>query len=80
MIESYVAHEHDSASAPTEGAQYDFAAIQDKWLPVWDELKPFATADPTDVLAADALRTATELRIQFVLAESSAIEAAIEKH
>ncbi len=48
MIESYVAHEHDSASAPTEGAQYDFAAIQDKWLPVWDELKPFATDDPAD--------------------------------
>ncbi|HEY2556250.1 MAG TPA: class I tRNA ligase family protein, partial [Diaminobutyricibacter sp.] len=48
MIESYVAHEHDSASAPTEGAQYDFAAIQDKWLPVWDGLKPFATDDPAD--------------------------------
>jgi leucyl-tRNA synthetase len=48
MIESYVAHEHDSASAPTESAQYDFAAIQDKWLPIWDELKPFATDDPTD--------------------------------
>ena len=48
MIESYVAHEHDSASAPIEGTQYDFAAIQEKWLPVWDELKPFATDDPAD--------------------------------
>jgi leucyl-tRNA synthetase len=43
-----VAHEHDSAGTPVEGAQYDFAAIQDKWLPVWDELKPFATNDPGD--------------------------------
>jgi leucyl-tRNA synthetase len=43
-----VAHEHDSAGTPVEGAQYDFAAIQDTWLPVWDELKPFATNDPSD--------------------------------
>jgi len=43
-----VAHEHDSANAPAEGAHYDFAAIQDKWLPVWDDLKPFATDDPAD--------------------------------
>ncbi|MDQ1588954.1 MAG: leucyl-tRNA synthetase [Microbacteriaceae bacterium] len=43
-----MAHEHDSAGTPVEGAQYDFAAIQDTWLPVWDELKPFATNDPSD--------------------------------
>ncbi len=43
-----MAHEHDSGSTPVEGAQYDFAAIQSKWLPIWDELKPFATADPDD--------------------------------
>jgi leucyl-tRNA synthetase len=47
-IESHVAHQHDSAKAPVDGAQYDFAPIQDKWLPVWDELKPFATDDPDD--------------------------------
>ena len=35
-IESHVAHDHDPAHAET-GA-YDFAAIQAKWLPVWDEL------------------------------------------
>lgn len=27
---------------------YDFRSIQDRWLPVWDELKPFATSDTTD--------------------------------
>jgi leucyl-tRNA synthetase len=48
MNESHVAHEHDSATAPADGAQYDFAAIQNKWLPVWEDLKPFATDDPAD--------------------------------
>ncbi|HEV7182926.1 MAG TPA: leucine--tRNA ligase [Leifsonia sp.] len=43
-----MAHEHDSATAPVEGEQYDFAAIQERWLPVWDDLKPFATSDPAD--------------------------------
>jgi leucyl-tRNA synthetase len=43
-----VTQEHDSASAPVDGAQYDFAAIQKKWLPIWEELKPFATSDPSD--------------------------------
>ena len=38
-IESHVAHDHDPAHAET-GA-YDFAEIQAKWLPVWDELEPF---------------------------------------
>ena len=27
---------------------FDFAAIQDRWLPVWDELAPFRTGRPTD--------------------------------
>ena len=31
-----------------EEADYDFAAMQAKWLPVWDELRPFATDDPAD--------------------------------
>jgi leucyl-tRNA synthetase len=30
------------------GQKYDFAAIQEKWLPVWDRIKPFATDDDTD--------------------------------
>ncbi|WP_426624086.1 leucine--tRNA ligase [Leifsonia sp. McL0607] len=45
-----MAHEHDSATTPVReaGAHYDFAEIQNKWLPIWDELKPFSTADPGD--------------------------------
>ncbi|WBU38948.1 leucine--tRNA ligase [Homoserinibacter sp. YIM 151385] len=27
---------------------YDFDRIQEKWLPVWDETRPFATDDPED--------------------------------
>ena len=27
---------------------YDFERIQQKWLPVWDEMRPFATDDPDD--------------------------------
>lgn len=27
---------------------YDFARMQEKWLPTWDRLRPFATDDPTD--------------------------------
>ena len=38
-IESHVAHDHDPAHA--ENGAYDFAEIQAKWLPVWDELAPF---------------------------------------
>lgn len=34
-----MAHDHDPAHA--EPGAYDFAAIQAKWLPVWDELEPF---------------------------------------
>nr|WP_027478988.1 leucine--tRNA ligase [Gryllotalpicola ginsengisoli] len=29
-------------------ARYDFAAIQEKWAPVWERLQPFATDDPAD--------------------------------
>ncbi|MGN7798941.1 leucine--tRNA ligase [Leifsonia sp. 22587] len=51
-----MAHEHDAAgttaaSTPQDAPdrqQYDFAAIQEKWLPVWEELRPFATDDPAD--------------------------------
>ncbi|WP_052541823.1 leucine--tRNA ligase [Cryobacterium roopkundense] len=27
---------------------YDFAAIQAKWQPIWEDLKPFSTSDPDD--------------------------------
>ena len=42
-----MAHEHDSAETADTGA-YDFAAIQAKWLPVWDELQPFRAGLPGD--------------------------------
>ncbi len=31
-----------------EREAYDFAAIQDRWLPVWDEREPFASGRPGD--------------------------------
>ncbi len=31
-----------------EGATYDFAEIQEKWLPVWDKIEPFRSDDPSD--------------------------------
>ena len=36
---------HDSRD---EAADYDIAAIQAKWLPIWDELKPFSTSNVDD--------------------------------
>jgi len=42
-----VAHEHDPAT-PGDTAHYDFAAIQEKWLPIWEKLRPFRTDDPAD--------------------------------
>lgn len=36
------------AEHPEQIAEYDAARIQEKWLPVWDELKPFSTSDPSD--------------------------------
>ncbi|MEN9660298.1 MAG: hypothetical protein RLZZ443_227 [Actinomycetota bacterium] len=32
----------------TEEISYDIHAIQDKWLPIWDELRPFASGNPDD--------------------------------
>jgi leucyl-tRNA synthetase len=43
-----VAHEPDTAPIVDDDAHYDFASIQEKWLPVWDELRPFRTDDPLD--------------------------------
>jgi leucyl-tRNA synthetase len=42
-----VAHEHDR-SAADDTPEYDVSRIQDKWLGVWDDLKPFSSSDPTD--------------------------------
>ena len=32
----------------TEPVQFDANALTDKWLPVWDELKPFDSGKPED--------------------------------
>ena len=32
----------------TEEISYDIQSIQDKWLPVWDSLRPFASGNPGD--------------------------------
>lgn len=37
-----------TSSDPRDAQRYDFAAIQQRWLPVWDELAPFRSGDPTD--------------------------------
>jgi leucyl-tRNA synthetase len=45
MNESPVVIENTPATAPGsshgDAERYDFQAIQDKWMPVWEELKPF---------------------------------------
>ncbi|MGR0320429.1 leucine--tRNA ligase [Agromyces sp. ZXT2-3] len=41
-----MAHEQDTTQA--EAGIYDFATIQAKWLPVWEELAPFRAARPGD--------------------------------
>ncbi|WP_400998178.1 leucine--tRNA ligase [Agromyces sp. GXQ0307] len=41
-----MAHEQDTTQA--EAGTYDFAAIQAKWAPVWEELQPFRAAQPGD--------------------------------
>ncbi len=33
---------------PAEPAEYDPAAMQERWLPVWDELAPFRSGNPAD--------------------------------
>ena len=38
---------HRNPDGTSEPAAYDFEAIQDKWLPVWDELAPFRAGAPT---------------------------------
>ena len=34
--------------AQPDGQRYDAQAIQDRWLPVWDELAPFRSGGPDD--------------------------------
>ncbi|WP_104196225.1 leucine--tRNA ligase [Cryobacterium sp. M15] len=52
MNESHVAHEHDSvridARDESDEEVYDFAAIQAKWQPIWEELDPFKTSAEGD--------------------------------
>ena len=37
--------ESQASAAEPQGEVYDFRAIQDRWLPVWEELKPFEVGD-----------------------------------
>ncbi|WP_297371012.1 leucine--tRNA ligase [Cryobacterium sp.] len=37
------------SNGPEDEDGYDFAAIQAKWAPIWEELEPFRTSDPGDV-------------------------------
>ena len=37
-----------NAAAEVDATAYDFQAIQDRWLPVWDELKPFEVSNDLD--------------------------------
>jgi leucyl-tRNA synthetase len=45
-----VAHEYDRTRTGQDSDEevYDFAAIQAKWQPIWEELDPFRTNDPGD--------------------------------
>ncbi|MGO4782167.1 leucine--tRNA ligase [Cryobacterium sp. W22_MBD10_FK3] len=36
------------SNGPEDEDGYNFAAIQAKWAPIWDELEPFRTSDPDD--------------------------------
>jgi leucyl-tRNA synthetase len=40
--------ENEVNTDPREAEQYDFVEIQQRWLPVWDELAPFRSGDPSD--------------------------------
>ena len=35
----------NDVAAPTDGPRWDPVAMQDRWLPVWDELSPFEVSD-----------------------------------
>jgi len=37
-----------TANTGAEGTRYDFPTIQERWLPVWDELAPFRSGIPSD--------------------------------
>ena len=38
----------DGAEGPPSAEKYDVLAVQDKWLPVWDEIAPFRSGRPDD--------------------------------
>ncbi|TFD33162.1 leucine--tRNA ligase [Cryobacterium cryoconiti] len=41
-------YEHTRTGQDSDEEVYDFAAIQAKWQPIWEELEPFRTNDPGD--------------------------------
>jgi leucyl-tRNA synthetase len=40
--------QNDTTPDAAENEGYNASAIQDKWLPIWDDLKPFRSGDPDD--------------------------------
>ena len=38
----------EPSSDPRDAQGYDFASIQERWLPVGDEIAPFRSGDPND--------------------------------
>jgi hypothetical protein len=42
------ADQRDQAEQVDQADRYDFDAIQERWLPVWDELAPFRSGRPDD--------------------------------
>ncbi|HBK38456.1 MAG TPA: leucine--tRNA ligase [Actinobacteria bacterium] len=38
----------EPSSDPRDAERYDFTTIQQRWLPIWDELAPFRSGDPAD--------------------------------
>ena len=35
-------------TTPQEHQAYDFAYVQEKWLPIWDAIEPFKSGRPND--------------------------------
>ena len=43
-----MAEQHEPDDAQETDGGYNFRRIQDKWLPIWNELAPFRSGDPAD--------------------------------
>ncbi|PPG26412.1 leucine--tRNA ligase [Rathayibacter sp. AY2B9] len=43
-----MAEDTSRQTGASDEERYDFRALQEKWLPIWEETRPFATDDPDD--------------------------------